>query len=246
MFVVNDSAAIVFDDHTADLFSALDALPADQRTAIGRVLTDPNRPNGRIIAVNISLETYESDHAPFYREYIEGYVVDNITGATLNHNGIVYFLYGLLDAYLGLRPVGRVIGQPYQMRLPAFPNRRREPDILVILNEHQDRLSESHIQGAPDICIEVISAESIDRDRDEKFKEYEVGGIPEYWLIDPLQAQAQFYRLGADGRYEAQPMDSDGHYQTPLLPGFSLPVARLWGQRMPNMIEVVEMARQML
>lgn len=203
-------------------------------------------PTGRIIALNVSLEVYEVEHAPFYREYVEGYVVDNMTGATLNHNAIVYFIYGMLDIYFALRPLGQVIGQPYQMRLPAFPNRRREPDLMVVLNAHQERLHQAYILGAPDICIEVVSVESSLRDTNEKLKEYEAGGVPEYWLIDPTLSEATFYRLDSAGVYQLQPHTAEGWYRTPTLPNFALPLEMLWRQRLPSLLEAGDWVRSRL
>ena len=46
------------------------------------------------------------------------------------------------------------------------------------------------MNGAADICIEVISPESVIRDRGEKFEEYERGGVGEYWIFDYLRARS--------------------------------------------------------
>lgn len=71
----------------------------------------------------------------------------------------------------------------------------------MVLNEHLDRVRLNYLEGPPDIAIEVISPGGGARDRVEKFAEYEAGGVPEYWLIDPQTETAEFYVLGADGRY---------------------------------------------
>ncbi|GEM_PF-156663 len=244
MFVIDDPAAIVFDDHIADLFLEIDKLPADQRTALGHVLSDPNRPHGRIIAVNVSLETYDAVYAGNHCEYIEGIVIQ-MSPAEINHERIVYFLHRLLETYFVLRPVGRVIGQPFIMRQSKFPRRRREPDLMVLLNEHLDRLKNTQVDEGADICIEIVSDESSERDYQDKFKEYEANGIAEYWVIDPLQAEAQFHRLGEDGVYHLQTVGEAG-YQTPLLPDLSVPLEWLWTPRPPNPIELVDVLRQMV
>ncbi|MFQ5793902.1 MAG: Uma2 family endonuclease [Candidatus Bipolaricaulia bacterium] len=49
--------------------------------------------------------------------------------------------------------------------------------------------------------IEIISPESRLRDRGEKFAEYEMGGVQEYWLLDPEEKRVDFYML-RDGRYD--------------------------------------------
>ena len=70
--------------------------------------------------------------------------------------------------------------------------------------------------------IEIISPDSIARDRGDKFVEYEAGGVSEYWLIDPLRQQAGFYQPAADGRYRLVPPDADGIYHSPVVSGFRL------------------------
>jgi Uma2 family endonuclease len=51
------------------------------------------------------------------------------------------------------------------------------------------------------LIVEIISPESSGRDRGEKFYEYEMAGVREYWLIDPQREQVEFYELNAEGRY---------------------------------------------
>ncbi|MDQ3665490.1 MAG: Uma2 family endonuclease [Acidobacteriota bacterium] len=99
----------------------------------------------------------------------------------------------------------------------------REPDILFIANDHLERLKDTHLAGAADVVVEVISPESLVRDRGEKFYEYEKGVVGEYWLIDPLRQLAEFYRLD-DGVYRLAPVDEDGIYRSAILPGLWLRV----------------------
>ena len=53
--------------------------------------------------------------------------------------------------------------------------------------------------GAADLCVEVVSPESVTRDCREKLTEYEQAGVREYWLIDPFRTQARFHRLTDHG-----------------------------------------------
>jgi hypothetical protein len=54
------------------------------------------------------------------------------------------------------------------------------------------------------------SPESHRRDRVEKFAEYERGGVPEYWILDPVRQETLFYVLNADGIYEPVEPDAKG------------------------------------
>jgi len=132
------------------------------------------------------------------------------------------------------------------MRLAAFPRRRREPDLLVILNTNTHELTDTYMSGPADICIEVVSEGSIDTDHGDKFKEYEKGGVPEYWIIDPLHTETRFYRLNPSGRYVRQSEDPEGNYHTPALPGFALHVPTLWQSALPGPGATFEAVKQML
>jgi len=43
-------------------------------------------------------------------------------------------------------------------------------------------LKHTYPDGPADLAIEIVSEESRLRDRGEKFAEYEVGGVKEYWI----------------------------------------------------------------
>jgi Uma2 family endonuclease len=46
-----------------------------------------------------------------------------------------------------------------------------------------------------DLAVEIVPTESRLRDRGQKLAEYEMGGVREYWIIDPERRQAAFYVL---------------------------------------------------
>ena len=83
--------------------------------------------------------------------------------------------------------------------------------------------------------MEIVSEDSVSRDRVDKFDEYEAAGIAEYWLIDPRprRRRATFYQLNEAGQYEAAPVGADGVYHSAVLPGFWLKVNWLWAEELP-------------
>lgn len=58
--------------------------------------------------------------------------------------------------------------------------------------------------------------------------EYEAAGVREYWLIDPDRQQAEFYRLGDNGRYQTVTPEDSGIYRSEVIPGFWLKVEWLF------------------
>jgi Uma2 family endonuclease len=117
--------------------------------------------------------------------------------------------------------------------------RGREPDLLFIAQAHMARLKDIYVDGPPDLIVEIISPESAARDRGEKLYEYEAGGVPEYWLIDPLRKRAEFYRPGELGLYEPIFSGREGVFHSEAVPGFWLRVEWLWQEPLPKMDDVL-------
>lgn len=91
------------------------------------------------------LEHYAADHC----EWVEGAVI-RVSPSHYKHMKLIYFLYQPLDTYFELNPVGKAINQPFILRLPVVPNRRREPDLLVILDTNPHELKGTYMGQAED------------------------------------------------------------------------------------------------
>src|SRR5690554_1361535 len=112
-------------------------------------------------------------------EWVDGEVV-RMSPASRRHQHIAGFLTRLIGTYVEERQLGVVLSAPFQMKL----ENGREPDLLFVRNEHLDRLRETFLDGPADLAVEVVSPESVGRDRGEKLYEYARGGVPEYWVVD--------------------------------------------------------------
>lgn len=167
-------------------------------------------------------------------EWVNGRV-EILMPVSLAHLAITRLLILLLGYYLNTHRLGTLIHAPFLMRLPFRPA-GREPDIAVVLDAHRHRLTPTYIDGPADVVVEVISPESRDRDRIEKYREYALAGIPEYWLIDPVLKTAEFYTL-REGSYEPAGIDAEGRFWSNTLPGFWLMVEWLWEE--PSLPEIV-------
>jgi Uma2 family endonuclease len=113
---------------------------------------------------------------------------------TTSHQMIVLALYRSLLAFAGLDGLGTVLVAALRVRL--WKGKFREPDVVFMLAEHADRIGEEYWQRA-DLVMEVVSGDAKDRKRDLEVKvaEYARARIPEYWIIDPQQAQITVLRL---------------------------------------------------
>jgi Uma2 family endonuclease len=171
-----------------------------------------------------------------HAEWVDGKVVpmSPINGL---HDRLVAFLDSLMQLLLEAHPLGKVRGDPFQMKTgPNLPG--RAPDLIFIANENLSRLHHTFLEGPADIAVEVISPDSEHRDREDKYREYEQGGVREYWLIDPQNRQADFFRRGEDGRYYPMPLEQGGIFRSQVLPGWWLKVEWLWEPR-PKLLHVL-------
>ena len=172
-----------------------------------------------------------------WAEWVDGRVV-MVSPAATKHRLITGLLLQIMNIYAETRNLGQVLSAPFLMRLPDVPS-GREPDLLFVAHAHLDRLKETYLDGPADLIVEIVSPESRARDRGEKFYEYEAAGVGEYWLIDPDRQQAEFYRLGADGRYRLFTADAEGIYRSEVLPGLWLRVEWLWQESLPKVLDVL-------
>lgn len=129
----------------------------------------------------------------------------------IRHQDIKLFLVTLLRQYVRAKKLGVVLDAPFLMRMALKPS-GREPDILFVQEKHRKRLHETYLDGPADLVVEVVSPESIARDRGDKFVEYEQAKVKEYWLIDPVRTRAEFYVLDRKGQYRSVEPDAHGKY----------------------------------
>jgi len=168
-------------------------------------------------------------------EWVDGEVVMS-SPASSRHQEIVGFLSTVIGMFVRQRELGVAMLAPFQMKLL---DSGREPDLIFVAARHVDRLRNTYLDGPADLAIEVLSPESVSRDRGEKFYEYARGGVPEYWLIDPLRKWAEFYRLGALGLYEPIFSGREGIFHSEAVPGFWLRVEWLWQEPLPGSLRIL-------
>ena len=193
----------------------------------------PDPPPGRLTSEEFLAWSDEDTWA----EWVDGEIVQ-LSPAAADHQHLLVFLVRLIGQYVEARQLGVVLVAPFLMRLATRPS-GREPDLLFVAREHADRIQGTYLDGPADLVVEIMSPESEERDRGAKFVEYEAGGVPEYWLLDPVRQEAYFYQRSADGRYHLQPLGPDGRYHSAALPAFRLRPAWLWLRPLPPVPNVL-------
>lgn len=168
-------------------------------------------------------------------EWVDGELLMT-SPASDRHQDLVRFFTSVLSVYVETHQLGVIRPAPFQMKLARTG---REPDLFFVANAHLDRFRPSYLDGPADVVVEIISLESLERDRGAKFVEYESAGVPEYWLIDPLHRWVECYQLNAEGQYETVFAGREGRYASAQLPGFWLRIEWLWQVPLPPILTIL-------
>ena len=100
-----------------------------------------------------------------------------------------------------------------------------QPDLIFVSNARLHIETDANIQGAPDLVVEILSPSTTSRDWRDKMDLYEIHGVPEYWIVDPVNEMLWQFRLRG-GKYALRAtFGEDDTLTTPALEGFSLPMS---------------------
>jgi Uma2 family endonuclease len=179
----------------------------------------------KIIVQGISFEDYMQQYAGQHAEWVNGAVIP-MSPVSRKHDLMQQFLVILLRTYLKRTRLGLLMTAPFVMKINA-ESPAREPDLHIVLNDRANIIQDTMTEGPADVVIEIVSPESESRDMVEKYREYESGGVREYWLMNPARKQADFYSLSEEGLYQ-RIETQNGVFQSKTLPRFILDTAVLW------------------
>jgi len=178
-------------------------------------------------------------------EWADGEVI-MMSPQNTEHAGLGGWLVSLLSIFVEQRDLGRVLYE-VQVRLPE-QRRRRTPDLIFIAKGREDSIHRNHVEGPPDLIVEIVSPDSEARDWREKYLEYQAGGVREYWVIDPMSEHMEAYLLGGEpGREAAQSVpaqyqrihEEQGVIRSGVLADLRLHTAWLWPATRPKVLDAL-------
>ena len=195
--------------------------------------------------MSIATPTRLYDVEEFFREIPDGVKADLIDGViyvaspdSIDDDRLGYFIRNLIAFYAKRTLRG---GSTHGSRV-AFvvgPRRAPEPDISYVSPERLAILTRTRGTAGPDIAVEIVSHDSVDRDYRLKKQLYEDAGVLEYWIIDPLDHRTTFYRL-RQGRFEEVPLRNGRIFCSEALPGFWIRTAWFFQNPLPDDLECLE------
>ena len=158
-------------------------------------------------------------------ELVDG-VLEKMPPPSLEHQHLIGLLYRLIDNHLAaaLPPVGiALLGVGValsQFRVPV-------PDLVYVRAERAHILGGNLVEGVPDLVVEVLSQDRA-KDLTRNRHWYAAAGIPEYWILDPVNDAITVLELSG-GRYiERAVLTAGDTLTTAAIPGFALPLAQLF------------------
>jgi Uma2 family endonuclease len=155
-------------------------------------------------------------------ELTDGYV-EVLPVPTSSHQRILLYLFAQLHAFVVPKKLGEVLCAA--LRVKIRDGKFREPDLVFMSEEHRGRIGEEFWDGA-DLVMEVVSRDAESRKRDllQKPLEYAEAGIPEYWIVDPLEERITVLTLHGQLYQEHGTFSRSSLATSKLLDGFSVNV----------------------
>lgn len=173
-----------------------------------------------------SIEDYLSLNGNYLVEYVDGCLQVLPTPDGL-HQALLLILATLFREYAKTDANAAVKVSPFKVMLNE--TQFREPDICFMTGSNARRRTRKFWMGA-DLVVEIVSESNPEHDLDTKMREYANGGIPEYWIVDPIQRAIRIFSLSNAGYVSAGTFGAGQFAVSPSLKGFTVDVGDLFVQ----------------
>ncbi len=151
-------------------------------------------------------------------------------------NEILTWLIRLLGDFIEMLDLGKLYHSRVAFWLDEF--NAPEPDIGFVCKNRLNRVHRGRVKGPPDMAMEIVSPESVERDYEKKRNLYEKAGVREYWIIDETTETVTLLRRDSKGKFrEVRP--KKGALHSTVLPGFWLRPEWLWQRPLPGKAHVL-------
>jgi Uma2 family endonuclease len=182
------------------------------------------------LATGLSADEFLArDDWPRGSQLIAGEVIVN--QPALPHQLILGKLHARLLAWAEAEPGRGLPGLSVDLRMG--PADVYAPDLWWVREERRPAPEARALDGLPDVVVEVRSPSTWRYDVGVKRLLYERSAVPELWLVDTESRSVLVYRRSSPEQPtydEALELAGDDRLASPLLPGFSLPVASLFAR----------------
>jgi Uma2 family endonuclease len=116
-----------------------------------------------------------------------------------------------------------------------------EPDLMIVCNP--DQIRHRHIEGPPQLVVEILSEHSVSRDRIRKMRLYARFGVKEYWIITPWPPMIEVYHLDGPTYRLAGSFRKEDAFLSPGFPDLKLDLSLLFNYP-PDPNDAVEVVKE--
>ncbi len=167
-------------------------------------------------------------------ELVDGILVEKVLG--FREGGLALEIGFLIKLYLAEHNLGYAAGADGMIRFKL--DLVRMPDVSFIRWDSVDDPDEIEnpagacLEYPPDLAVEVLSPSNTRREMEIKLEEYAKAGVKLVWYVDPERKEVAVFPKANAKRKKMVGGDGilDGG---DVLPGFSLPVAKIFEKRAP-------------
>jgi len=158
-------------------------------------------------------------------ELVAGRIV-TMSPTNWKHGDFVTEMASHLHRFVKKYGLGKVLTGEVGIYVRRDPDSIRGADVVFISSERIAQItSESYLDVAPELVVEVISPGNTWQEMRDKIEEYFAIGVQWVWLVEPARKQVLVYRspIEMTALDENDTLEGEG-----LLKGFSLPLAELF------------------
>jgi Uma2 family endonuclease len=147
------------------------------------------------------------------------------------HAQLLNFVDRLLGTYTDRHQLGQLFREVVAVKLSG--RNVFLPDLAFYASGRGEAVKPTHLEGAPDLVVEVLSPRTGERDTGPKFAEYEQHGVREYWILDPETLAHRFYRRREEELMEYA--DEQARVSSEVVAGFFVLRSRLDPEHLPRL-----------
>ncbi len=143
-----------------------------------------------------------------------------------DHQRVIARFFRLLSNHVDRHELGEVFIAPYDVLLGEHDI--VEPDIIFVSKAKLGIVKKEHIEGIPDLLIEIVSPSRPEYDLRDKRNQYARCGVPWYWIVNPQERWVKELQLSGAAYQETAHCAGDDVFEPKLFPGLRIELSRIW------------------
>jgi Uma2 family endonuclease len=161
-------------------------------------------------------------------ELVSGIIVEKPM-VQLDHERCSRWLYQFLDQYVEERGLGEMLSSRIMVKTDDFGGRM--PDLLFVRQERLDIIQQKAVYGAPDLVIEIVSANDRPSDLRSLEADYSRLGVGELMFVDLRKQEIRLLRRRKEAY--AETVITAGEVMLEMIPEMKLQAEWILQERRP-------------